>query len=506
MYVLRGEAYKRSGAVLGEFSWCVSKKYTHRLPSLIGQSLVPIVGERLATAFEAVNVTSVLWRSRRKGKLRPQDGSTGRPLILLFRHRYRDTVTKPSRFIGRRRLPTPRSRERMACAARNPCIRRAESQIIARGAMKVRLRPLVAAVALASAAVCGPALPAQAGPQAHAPAKPSSAVWKFATSGDSRNCGDIVMPAIAASVRRNGATFYWHLGDFRKMSSPDEDLEHQPAHRGQTLNLPEYQQLAWPDFLDSQIATFGALRVYLAIGNHETVPPKTRTEYVATFSRWIDAADLRAQRLRDDPAALEPHTYYHWVRRGVDFINLDNATRDQFDADQIAWFEKTLHLDSTNPRIRAIVVGMHKPLPESISREHSMNESPEGTESGLRIYTDLLRAQNEDHKRVYVLASHSHIFMGGIFQTEYWREHGGILPGWIAGTAGAQRTLLPKNSANARAAEMNVYGYLLATVRSSGEIRFSFEHVNEPDIPTSVVEEYTPEFVHWCFEENRVVP
>ena len=40
-------------------------------------------------------------------------------------------------------------------------------------------------------------------------------VWWFAVSGDSRNCGDVVMPAIAKQVREDGASFYWHLGDFR---------------------------------------------------------------------------------------------------------------------------------------------------------------------------------------------------------------------------------------------------------------------------------------------------
>ena len=32
--------------------------------------------------------------------------------------------------------------------------------------------------------------------------------WKFAVSGDSRNCGDIVMPGIAQGVRRDGAAFF----------------------------------------------------------------------------------------------------------------------------------------------------------------------------------------------------------------------------------------------------------------------------------------------------------
>jgi hypothetical protein len=41
-----------------------------------------------------------------------------------------------------------------------------------------------------------------------------NASWTFAVSGDSRNCGDVVMPGIAAAVKQSGAAFYWHLGDF----------------------------------------------------------------------------------------------------------------------------------------------------------------------------------------------------------------------------------------------------------------------------------------------------
>ena len=36
---------------------------------------------------------------------------------------------------------------------------------------------------------------------------PPTPVWKFAVSGDSRNCGDIVMPAIAGAVLKSGASF-----------------------------------------------------------------------------------------------------------------------------------------------------------------------------------------------------------------------------------------------------------------------------------------------------------
>ena len=110
------------------------------------------------------------------------------------------------------------------------------------------------------------------------------------------------------------------------------------------------------------------------------------------------------------------------------------------------WFERVLAKDLANPEIKTIVAGMHKALPESISAGHSMNESPTGTESGRRVYADLLRARDEAHKHVYVLASHSHYFMDGIFNTDYWKQHGGVLPGWIVGTGGAVRYPLPPGS------------------------------------------------------------
>ena len=55
-------------------------------------------------------------------------------------------------------------------------------------------------------------------------AQTSSDTWSFAVSGDSRNCGDFVMPAIAARVKAEHDAFYWHLGDFRWMSQPDQDF------------------------------------------------------------------------------------------------------------------------------------------------------------------------------------------------------------------------------------------------------------------------------------------
>ena len=151
----------------------------------------------------------------------------------------------------------------------------------------------------------------------------------------------------------------------------------------------------------------------------------------------------------------------------------------------MTWFERILRSDSANARIRTIVVGMHEALPESLSKSHSMDQSEGGTKTGLRVYADLLKVQNEKHKRVYVLASHSHYFMDGIFKTEYWRAHGGVLPGWIVGTAGAVRYALPPEAVFAHAALTDVYGFLAGTVHPDGRIQFDFQRLNETDVPAS---------------------
>ncbi len=67
--------------------------------------------------------------------------------------------------------------------------------------------------------------------------------------------------------------------------------------------------------------------------------------------------------------------------------------------------------------------------------------------------------------------------MANIFNTEYVHQHGGVLPGWIIGTAGALRYPLPPESKMASAAQTNVYGYLLANVKADGSIDFRFSEI-----------------------------
>jgi hypothetical protein len=331
---------------------------------------------------------------------------------------------------------------------------------------------------------------------------PKTGSWSFAVSGDSRNCGDVVMPTIAAGVKQKGASFYWHLGDLRAIYKFDEDIQHQVEYASKPLYISDYESFAWDDFIQHQIVPFGDLPFFLGIGNHETIPPMSRERFTIQFADWLDQEPLRKQRLADNPRDRMLKTYYHWIVAGVDFIYLDNATTDQFDSAQVQWFERVLHADSANPRIQTVVVGMHEALPESISADHSMNQSAAGIESGRRVYADLLKAQDEAHKHVYVLSSHSHYFMDGIFNTDYWRVHGGFLPGWIVGTAGAERYKLPEDRSGARIAQTNVYGFLLGTVKPNGEIDFQFQQVNRSDVSREVASRYVDKFVDWCFDQN----
>ncbi len=335
-----------------------------------------------------------------------------------------------------------------------------------------------------------------------AAAQTPGAPWKFVVGGDSRNCGDVVMPAVAAGAVSEGAAFYWHLGDFRALYDFDEDILAQRRVSGAgKLAIADYQKLAWDDFLQSQVAPFGAMPVYLAIGNHELVAPKSRGEFLAQFADWFNAPPIQSQRLKDNPKDRRLKTYYHWVQNGVDFVALDNASNDQFDAEQVGWLEKLTARDATDPAVTTIVAGMHAALPDSLASGHSMSDWAQGEQSGRRVYAALLKAQSAG-KKVYVLSSHSHFYMSGIFDSPYWRSHGGVLPGWIIGTTGAIRYALPPGAAQAKEAKTNLYGYLLATVNADGSIRFDFKEIREPAVPAPVVSRFTPAFVHECFVGN----
>ena len=277
-------------------------------------------------------------------------------------------------------------------------------------------------------------------------------------------------------------------------------------------------KLEWQDFIDNQLSPFGSIQVFLGIGNHENHGhvranasyAENRADYVKTFNRWLDAEPIHQARQADGDSAVKP--YYHWTEQGIDFVTLDNATDDQFDEAQMIWVRKVLVRDESDPKVQTIVLGMHKALPDSISYAHSMSEAMNVTSisSGREVYRELLKARNEAHKHVYIIASHSHFYLDNAFNTSFWKGNGGVLPGWIVGTAGAQRYSLPEGWRQANVAIQHVYGYLLGTVNpradegeaTDGTIRFEYKLLNKSDVPPAVERRFSPALVDFCFDQN----
>ena len=357
----------------------------------------------------------------------------------------------------------------------------------------------------------------RAGAGGTGPTVPLAGSWRFIVSGDSRNCGDVIMPAIAAHSAQFSPSFYWHLGDLRAIYKIDEDMAFAASNHGQELACADYHQRAWSDFIENQIMPFGHLPFYVGIGNHEVIKPKTEDEFKRQFAEWLDQPTLREQRLKDkEPAQVE--TYYHWIQGGVDFIYLDNAD-NSFSPNESTWLKQRLAHAKTDSDVKSVVVGMHEALPDSLANSHSMGDKGEGspgTKTGREAYNDLKAFRDQSGKPVYVLASHSHFYMENIFDTpERKGDTTPPLAGWIVGTAGAVRYVLPERPGQPAGpgrhappidprpnAITDVYGYLLGSVASDGTIQFSFQPVREIDIPQPVRERYTNAMIPWCFAHN----
>jgi hypothetical protein len=325
--------------------------------------------------------------------------------------------------------------------------------------------------------------------------------WRFIVSGDSRNCGDVVMPAIAAKGKFYHPKFYWHLGDLRAIYEMDEDMAAAATLGNEPLTCTTYKRRAWDDFIENQYKAFDGIPFYLGIGNHEVIPPKNEDEFKRRFRVYLDIPSLRQQRLVDHEPA-QPETYYHWIERGVDFIYLDNAN-NFFSEEQLTWFFRRLSDAQNDSHIKSLVVGMHEALPDSIANSHSLGDGtdPRGRTTGTMVY-NALRDFDKDadsavRRPVYVLASHSHFYLANIFDTDALKA-GGRKPlyGWIVGTGGAQRYLMPDGSPWLQ------YGYAVATVSAEGKIDFEFREVLPDDVPASVKKRYPEDLIPWCWKNN----
>lgn len=334
-----------------------------------------------------------------------------------------------------------------------------------------------------------------------APAQAARSTWTFAVSGDSRNCGDFVMPAIAAKVKAEKDAFYWHLGDFRVMSrEPDQDLAAmQPA--GKKLTTDEYYRIAWDDFLEHQMASFAPLPVFLGRGNHEDHPPETRDSYTAKFAAFLDRPEIAAQRKADGSYAAPLGPWYHWTENGVDFITLDNSSRDEFSDEQMHWLRQVLDHDlAADSGIHTIIAGMHEALPHSTGSEHAMDDWSRGERTGEEVYSWMYDAQAAG-KHVYLIGSHSHYYSPDVYDTPFWKERSKtVVPGLIIGAAGAHRYQLPKTAK--KGAKTMIYGFVEGTVHADGSVDFELKELSEQDLVNAKWPNAPNDAIHECFIHN----
>jgi Calcineurin-like phosphoesterase len=351
------------------------------------------------------------------------------------------------------------------------------------------------------------------------PVSASSNSWYFAVSGDSRDCGDLIMPkiasAIAAKRKEMPVKFYWHLGDFRALYRVDCDIAKRTEPRrkcalesttDELKPTPDYLKAAWPDFIEHQVQPFeqAGIPIYLGIGNHETIG-RGRDEFRSAFRKWLTQPAITKQRAKDTKrkiASLEGDTYFHFVMQGVDFIYLDNSNiynsdpptkkpDPGFSADQLKWLEEILKADEADESVKGVVVGMHAALPESVSKSHAMDKTCESFCNGKRAYAMLEHVQAKG-KQVLVLASHSHYVEPNAYGTP---EHSGhVLAGWIVGTAGAEQYRLDIK-----------YGYLLVEIKTDGTMSASFQQVTR-ESPPLVPGEAGAQITNYCFEKNKRLP
>jgi hypothetical protein len=101
---------------------------------------------------------------------------------------------------------------------------------------------------------------------------------------------------------------------------------------------------------------------------------------------------------------------------------------------------------------------------------------------------------------VYLLASHSHFYSPAIYDSPEWRAAGMVVPGWIIGSAGAHRYVLPPTAGVG--SKTHVYGYLEATVHGDGTVKFALKEIGEGEMVAQKWASAPVSAIHECFVGN----
>jgi len=254
-------------------------------------------------------------------------------------------------------------------------------------------RALLVALALG----CTPGA-SQTPPPTLAVAVPAGHV-RIVVGGDSRQDVSHVVSWAFREAKARGASAFFFLGDMELTPSFDTHFH-------------------------DELGGLGEVPFYPVLGNHEV-------RLFGAFDLGHDLAEKRfaerflGTKLTPIRSSLPGKVVYSVNLPGhVHFVALDNVSQPGFGKDQLAWLAKDLDDARSDPNVRHVFVGMHKPLARNGVTSHSMDEDGATGEAD----SDAALAMFEHARVELILASHVH---------EFGRFYQGGIRSYITGGLGA---------------------------------------------------------------------
>jgi hypothetical protein len=172
---------------------------------------------------------------------------------------------------------------------------------------------------------------------------------RFIVGGDARNDASHVLPWAFREAKARGASAFFFLGDM------------------------ELTPMCDARFRD-ELKILDPIPFYPALGNHEILFFGAIPLGVAGAEKAFRANFLDTPRTPVAASLPDRVVYSVDLAGGVHFISLDNVTAHGFGADQLAWLAADLEHAGSDPTVRHIFVGMHKPLANNGVSTHGMDK------------------------------------------------------------------------------------------------------------------------------------
>jgi hypothetical protein len=228
---------------------------------------------------------------------------------------------------------------------------------------------------------------------------PPAGVTRYIVGGDSRDDRANVLPWSFREAKARGAAGFLFLGDMELTPTMDGRFE-------------------------QELPLLDPVKFFPVVGNHEVkvlgfmgiAQPKTEEAFRKRF--------LGTTRTPVQSALSGKVVYSVDLPGGVHFIALDNVSQRGFGADQIAWLTHDLEEARTEPAVKVIFVGMHKPLAKNGVSTHSMDaDGPQAI------------ADSDAVLELFVQSKVSVIFASHVHELAAFKQRG--IPSYITGGLGA---------------------------------------------------------------------